>query len=387
LGLSWFQLKDHAKAKPEFEAVTRLNLAELRPAAHFYLAQCYFKEERSSRGIDQMLEAERSSTTLIEDVTVPEESKQMARQISESVRGVLKPLDKPSVFGNLSLLAGYDSNVLLIPNESTSDTTNSGKSTFKGSLAAGLGYATSPMKRWQWVPNLRLSGNKNSNSDSKTGEFMDGAVGLIVNRNPLSHFSWGLKTEASRLYQMRTDSAGSSKYEVFSNSIGAGVFGRKELTERWSLSGDLFAKSQKYDGEDSIADSLKRSGMAYTLRVIVADLKKSKYWNPYYTAKFDLADTKGTEFANHAYGAIAGNQFQYKAYTFGQSLDVTRTSYPDSSTKRSDMSYTLSLSANKKLTKNLALIALGDLSMNRSSQSASYTYDRWTLSVGATLGL
>lgn len=387
VGMSWFQLKDHVKAKPAFEAVAQSNLAELRPAAHFYLAQCYFKEERSSRGIDQLIEADRTSTALIEDTSMPEESKQMARQISEAVSGVLKPLDKPSFFANLSLLAGYDSNVLLIPNESTSDTTNSGKSTFKGSLAGGLGYATSPMKRWQWVPNLRISGNKNSNSQSKTGEFMEGAVGLIANHNPLSHFSWGFKTEASRLYQMRTDTAGSSKYEVFSNSIGGGAFVRRELSERWSLSGDLFGRSLKYDGEESIADSLKRSGMAYTVRVILADLKRSKYWNPFYTAKFDLANTKGTEFSNKAYGAILGNQFQYKSYTFGQSLDVTRTAYSESSTNRSDMSYTLSLSANKKLTQNLSLIALGDLAMNRSSQASTYSYDRWTFSVGATLGL
>jgi hypothetical protein len=69
-------------------------------------------------------------------------------------------------------------------------------------------------------------------------------------------------------------------------------------------------------------------------------------------------------------------------FDFSQVIEIDRTVYPDSSTDRKDTLYILSLLASKKIGPRWALLFSGDYSTNKSSDTATYGYSRYTVNAG-----
>jgi tetratricopeptide (TPR) repeat protein len=387
LGNCYFQLKKDEEASQYFAEVTELDLAELKPAAHFYLAQVYLRMERQAKGLDRLVQAKASARYLIEREELPESSKSMARQIDSAVDGIFKPMDKGQWFGSVAFLLGYDSNVLLLPNDSGSDTSSSGLGTMKATLSSGLGYATSSMRPNQWIPNIRFGTTRNTNNSTHTGEFIDSAIGVMYNRNPLSLTTWGLRSEAGALFQSEASTVGAFKYGKFSKGIGFGPNARKDFGKNWLGSADYYAKYTDYDFDDTLTDTQRRSGILHSLRLTMADQRKRMFWNPTYLGKLDFSDTKGTEFQNIAYGGTLLNAHSLRDWVLTESLDFTYTLYPDSTADRKDITWTLSIGGAKKLSKVIQFVSTIDYSKNNSSDDATFSYKRFSINAGLSFSL
>lgn len=382
LGLVQIQTEDWKKAEANLSETVKSDLDELKPAAYYYLSQVYFKLGAAADGFGSLMSAKSTAQKYIDRDDVAPESKKMAEQVKAAADATLAPFDKAQRFGTFSLLVGYDSNVLLIPSDSASSSSASGKSTMKSMVSAGYGYASSPLAKLQYVPSVRFNFNKNFNGESSTGEFADTTFSLYLTRDALAPFSYGLKSEATFVFQNQTDTSGSKKYHLYDNTILFAPYAKWDSSKTWTYAAEIGYRIAKYAGEDSVTQSLRRSGHGLLAKVSAQNKTNRRYFNPTYTLKAEFNSTEGTEYANTLYGVQLINTMRFGKVDFSQVLEIDKTGYGDSSTDRKDTLFVLSLLASKKIGPRWALLFSGDYSTNSSSDSSTYGYNRYTANVG-----
>ena len=382
LGLIQIQLQDWAKAEVNFNATIKSDLDELKPAAHYYLSQVYFKLGYPADGFGSLINAKRTAQKYIDREDVQDESKKMATQVKSAAETTLAPFDKTQTFGTFSFMTGYDSNVLLVPTAALSSTDVSGKSTLKSMLSAGYGYASSPLARFQYVPSVRFNLNKNFNSESSTGEFADTTFSLYLTKDVLAPVAWGLKTEGTLVFQNQTDTAGVKKYHLFDTAGVLAPYVKWDASKHWTYGGEVGYKVIKYTGEETVSTDLRRSGSGIVSKFTAQNKGGRRYFNPTLTLRYEMNSTDGSEFDNTVIGLQVINSLKLGAIDFSQVLGVDKTNYGNSSTGRSDTLLSLSLLASKKIGPRWALLASGDYSKNSSSDTETYSYNRYTVNAG-----
>lgn len=382
LGLVQVQTQEWGKAEANFAATVKSDLEELKPAAHYYLSQVYFKLGYPADGFGNLIDAKRSARKYVDREDVAPDSKKMAEQVGAAAEATLAPFDRAQTFGTFSLLLGYDSNVLLIPSDSANTASASGKSTLKSTVSAGYGYASSPLARVQYVPSVRFNFNKNFNGESSSGEFADTTFSLFLTKDALAPIAWGLKSEGTLVFQNQTDVAGAKKYRLYDDSILFAPYAKWDASKRWTYAAEIGYRIVSYAGEDSLAQTLRRSGHGVLAKVSAQNKAARRYFNPTYAVKLELNSTEGTEYANTLFGGQLINTMRLGAFDFSQVLEIDRTTYGDSSTDRADTLWVLSLLASKKIGPRWAMLVSGDYSTNRSSDSSTYGYDRFAFNAG-----
>ncbi len=382
LGLVQSQTQEWGRAEHSFKETLKGEVEELRPAAHYYLAQVYFKMGSPSAGFANLIEAKRKAQKYIDREDVQPESKKMAEQVRQASDATLAPFDRSQTFGNFSLLLGYDTNVLLMPSTDVADTAGSGKSTPKVLLSAGLGYASSPMRTIQYVPSVRFNLNKNFNGESKSGEFADTTFSLYLTKDALAPVAYGLKTESTFVFQNQVDTAGASKYSLYNTSILLAPYAKWEASKKWTLGTEVGYRILGFEGEETVAESLRRSGNGILLRISAQSKVSRKRWNPTYVLKAEFNQTDGTEYDSRVFGAQLINTMKIRKVDFSQVLELSRTTYATSSTDRGDTFALLALQASKQIGPRWALMATADYTKNMSSDETAYSYNRFTLNAG-----
>jgi tetratricopeptide (TPR) repeat protein len=382
LGLIEIQAEEWAKAEADFTATLKSDLDELKPASHYYLSQVDFKLGYPSDGFGNLIRAKRTAQAYIDREDVAPESKKMAEQVRAAAASTLAPFDKAQTFGTFSFLLGYDSNVLLIPSDSTNSSSASGQSTLKSTVSAGYGYASSPLAEIQYVPSVRFNFNKNFNGESSTGEFADTTFSLYLTKDVLAPLAWGMKTEGTVVFQNQTDTAGAKKYRLYDDTILFSPYAKWDASKHWTYAAEVGYRVVGYTGEDSVSESLRRSGHGLTAKISAQNKVMRKYFNPTYAVKLESNSTTGTEYANTLYGFQWINTMKLGKVEFSQVLEFDHTGYGDSSTDRKDNLLILSLLASKKIGPRWAILLSGDYSRNGSSDSATYGYNRYTVNAG-----
>jgi len=382
LGLVQVQTQDWGKAEDNFNETIKSDLDELKPAAHYYLSQVNFKLGYPSDGFGNLISAKNVSQKYIDREDVQPESKKMAEQVRAAAEATLAPFDRAQTFGTFSFLLGYDSNVLLLPADSATSTSATDKSSLKSVVSAGYGYASSPLKTIQYVPSVRFNFNKNFNDATSSGEFADTTLSLYLTRNALASVSYGLKSEGTLVFQNQTDSAGAKKYRLFDTSIQFSPYVKWDASKRWTYAGEIGYRMLNYTGEDTVAESQKRSGTGILARLSAQNKAQRRFFNPIYALKLEMNSTTGTEFDSTVLGVQLINMMKLGTVDFSQVFAIDRTTYGSSSTDRADTLYILSLLASKKVGPRWALLFSGDYSSNSSSDSTTYSYSRFTVNAG-----
>jgi tetratricopeptide (TPR) repeat protein len=382
LGLVEVQLEDWTKAEANLNEVLKSELEELKPAAHYYLSQVYFKLGYPSDGFGSLLSAKSSAQKYIDRQDVAPESKKMAEQVQAAAISTLAPFDKAQTFGTFSFLMGYDSNVLLLPSDSANSSSASGKSSLKSTVSAGYGYASSPLKVIQYVPSIRFNFNKNFNGESSSGEFADTTLSLYLTRDAMAAVSYGLKSEGTFVFQNQTDTAGAKKYHLYDSSIEFAPYVKWDASKQWTYAAEIGYRIVKYTGEDTVSESLRRSGNGILAKISAQNKASRRFFNPTYSVKLETTSTTGTEYDNTLYGIQVINTMKLGKFEFTQVLEYDHTGYGSSTTGRKDGLLVLSLLASKKIGPRWALLFSGDYSTNSSSDSATYSYNRYTFNAG-----
>ena len=385
LGMIATHKMDWDKAEKAFKSVIASEIEEIKPAAHFYLAQSYFKSGSTSSGFGQLRLAKSKAEKVIAQENASNEIKQMSEQIKTAADAALKPFDKTQKFGNFNLLTGYDTNVLLVPSNIPGNANVSGKETLKTLLSLGYGIATSPVKEFQFVPSVKFNLNKNWNRESATGEFSDVTASLYVSRYALSSLVFGLKTENIAIFQNDYNSTtGKSKYRLYNTSLGIGPYTRWEVSRKWTINADFLFRKLDFNNEADLQQTLRRTGTAYGFKVSGMQKTNKKYFNPVYTVRAEFGKTEGTEFDSNAFGFGISNIMKLSKIDLVQNIDFTKTKFPNSTADRSDNLIVLGLVATKKIGPRWSVMATADYTKNTSTDEQSYTYDRMTTNAGVS---
>lgn len=382
LGLIRSQNQDWTGAEDSFKKTLSGDVEELKPATHYYLSQVSFKMGYAADGFGHLIDAKKSAKKFIDREDVQPESKKMAEQVYAAAAATLAPFDRSQFFMSFSFMTGYDSNVLLLPAESTSSTSASGKSSMKSLLAMGMGYATSPLATFQYVPSVRFNLNKNFNGESYSGEFADTTASLYITKDSLAPVSYGVRIEGNMVFQTQSDTAGAKKYHLYDRAFLLSPYAKWDATKVWSLGAEVGYRSTKFTGEESLSESTKRSGSTVVTKVSAQNKTQRKYFNPTYSLKVESTSTTGTEYDSTVFGVQLLNVMRLETFDFTQVLSLDKTGYGNSTTDRSDTLATLSLQASKKIGPRWALIGSGDYSKNTSSDASSYSYNKYSVNAG-----
>lgn len=385
LGMISMQTEKWDAAEARFREVLDGRTEDMKPAAQLYIAQTYFKRGEGSTGFNYLIDARRAAKAVIARDDLGEESKAMSKQVLAAADKTLGPFDKAAWFGSFSVNLGYDSNIVLAPSDVTGSSDITGKSTFKSTLALGVGYASSPLNMYQFVPSLKFNVNRNFNNDSRSYEFADTTLSVYMNRNALASNTWGAHAEYTTIFQNDYDTAAQkSLFRLYNTTITLAPYLKNELSKRLNLSSELGAKFNNYNGDDTVSDTLKRSGVAPYLRFSLTHKAPSNFWKPIYSARIERNKTKGTEYRSTLLGLSVANGFQWKDLDWSQTLDLSKTDYPDSSTTRADKMLYISAAVSKKLTPKVSALFSLDFTQNWSSDASSYEYNRYNLTTGVT---
>ncbi len=380
LGSMAFQAGNWSDAEEHFDEVLSSSAQDLYPVSNFYLGQAYIKMKQTSRATYQFLAAKNSSEDILGDQDSGKESKAIAEKINSATTKVLTPLDKSRFFGSASFLAGYDTNILMIPEESSSA---SGKSTGKSVIQGGIGYMSSPLRTYQFVPNLRTSINYNLNKDTQAGEYLSNFFNLYVTRMPLAPLHFGIKVQGSYLLQ-NSDTTKRFGLTPYSMGGGGGGFIKYELIDKLKMKVEAGYNIDKIPGDNIATDANKRSGSKIDTSVTFNYNQGSRFLNPALRVGYTIQTTKGTEYdSNNLSVGFIDNMNLTAKLTSMLGVDLGFINYPNrASGKRSDQSLTGRGSLTYKLTKNWN--ALGEFSYNKNSSNfpTQYNYKRYVFSVG-----
>lgn len=389
LGMIAFQNAKWEEAETYFKEVPSSTADDLKPAAHFYLGQVYTKLRFTSGSMQHLITARDTSKKILEDPTSRAEAKAMAKQIYDSADSTLKPMDKNQFFGNIGLLSGWDSNILTLPS-TVSSTSATGKRTLKMTGLGAVGYMTSPLKPFQFVPSYRTSYNYNFNRNSRSAEYFAQTLALYINRTPLGRLGYGLKNEGTLTFQRTVDpTTDSSELKILSLNFSIGPYVRYELKPKINIGGEINIEPQHYYTDDQQTVNTKLSANQIITKTFIQYDQGEKYFNPLFTVGAFFNDTDGKDYRAKGLSLSLSNTIYIKDHTrIIPSIDFTYTTYSERTTEtRRDQNLVLGLSGVRKLSKKLSGVADFRFTRNSSNIVDTYQYNRFVAQLGVSYAL
>jgi hypothetical protein len=345
-------------------------------------------EEDIYAAIRELRFAKELAGALIDSTKTDPETVDTATEVYGASSNLLANYDRAGAFGMLTLMAGYDTNVLAVPSSQIAVQTT-GADSVTTALQAGFGYSSSPAADYQYVPSYRLSFNFNLNEATKLGDFLVHDFSLYVTRKALARTSFGLRTEAIVTFQNQTDASNNSAFKPYSYSFPIGPFFKAPLPlgdGSWSVGGELVASYHHDYGDDTASSDQKRTGTDFTARLSVTSDAKSRFWNPTFTLSGVMALTSGTEYDATTAGAELRDQIKITdSIDSYVSAGVTLTTYPSRLTgRRTDQLALLGASLVDRISPSWSLLGTLQVYRNLSNLDATYGYSRLAVSAGAT---
>ncbi len=389
LGTIAIRSQKYREAAAYFKKVTASDAKALRPAAALYLARIHLMRSREQdipAAIRELRLARDLSSALIDSPGTAPATVDTSTETYAAAVSLLSTYDNSGFFGLLTILAGYDSNVLAVPtSQATLQTTGAGSMTT--ALQAGVGYSSSPVRTIQFVSSYRGSFNYNLNGDTKLGDFLVHDFSLTMTKDALAQTSYGLRLEGVYTFQnqVATDS-GSSAFKPYSYQLPIGPFFKTPIGAVWSMGAELSLMPHHEFGDSASADEQKRSGMDITTRLSLSESSPGVYWNPTFTLSGGMSATDGTEYDATFYGGEFRNLLHLtdRIDAFA-SAGLISTSYGNRALgTRSDKLILLGASLVDRISPNWSLLGTLQLFDNLSNETDLYAYTRFAFSAGAT---
>lgn len=383
LGMLTFQRGNFSSAATHFEGALHGEAADIRPVVHFYLAQAHVKTGYPTGATHHLIAARDSARTIVEGENFLPESKKIAQQILEGSQKALAPFDKGQWFANLTLLSGFDNNVMFLPSSLATSTDISKKQSIKSTLMWSGGYASSPLRRWQWVPSLRGNLTRNFNEDARGFEFVSNTASLYLNHQPLSKTTYGFKGDFTLLFK-NNYSATEPKtvYQAYNHVISVGPYVRREIFKKTLGGVELFYQPQKFYQDGTGNDT--RTGNDFLGRVFIQNDEGRKFFNPQASFRYDLNRTQGKNFRSSTVGFTVGNLMHvWQKLDLSLAIDYSLISFKERTPEtRNDQLLVVSLTSTYKLSSHWILMISADTTQNQSNLADTYRFSRFSGQAG-----
>lgn len=385
LGNIAIQQKDFGEAGTHFSEVAASDLTELKPPSEFFLAQVAFKRRKAGLAVAHMRRARELSQAVLDDPASTDESRSVAKKLLEAADKAMASLDKSSLFGNVSLITAYDTNVLSVPTSQSTSTESTGNGSLKETVMAAVGYATSPMSKVQLIPSYRLSYNYNFNKDTRTGSFLTQTASMLANVDALAAMSWGAKVDGTLTFQNQPESTtGNSLYKPYALSGAIGPFVKWDLESMLTLTADLTWQPQKNYLDTSVAESSRRSGNEGVARVGARWDRAEGFLNPGVTVTYDLNRSNGTEYRSKTVGVTFNDSIYVgEDLTLTPTLSFSSVRFAErASGERQDKLWVADLSGAYKISSVFSALGGVQTMRNISNVPETYEFNRTQVSGG-----
>ncbi len=373
LGKIDFEDKKFGPAKDHFLWVTKSRVEDLKPVTLVYLGQIAASGGKSGLAAKYLVQARGLAAEQLKDERRSPESRELASQVVSSVDQSLAGLARGGVFGAISLVSGFDSNVLLSPAGGTNPDGSSNLGSWVETLMPEVGYGTSPLKAWQTTAQYRGAFNYNFNSGTKTGNYAVNQLGVSVGRGISSPWSVGGKLELVSIFQNT-----GSEYENYSLQANIGPTFRTGVSKEWVAGGELLFSPHNNYRDSQFSYALRRTGLDEGTRLYLRQESRDKYWNPEISLNQSFSHTVGDEFRYMGFGLEASDRLLLTdQWTLGATLGGRYLAYSSRPIKkRFDTQAYLSLSGTYAWTRDVRLGSSVFYFANLSNIDDVYDYNR-----------
>ncbi len=376
VGLASLSAANWEKAANAFKLVGTSTRTELHPAGAFYLGQSYSQMGFPAGAIDAFQKSVKVSESLEKSPLSTPAILKLASEMKASASAALKPYDDAKVFANLSVLAGYDSNLLAVPNSIASDP--SGKASAQTVLLGGAGYMSSPMNELQYVPSYRFFYNNNFSSEADLTEFLNQSGSFSINRNALGVFSQGIRFDGN--WTFRNDSETLANYSTRgSMTVSASYF----VSPGVRVGIEAFGGLQSFPS-DPEEDDLKRSGSLWGAKLTGRRVRGTRWVNPALDLGYSQENTSGTEYRSQTLSLGTSNRIIWNnSIDITPSIDLAWVRFTERiQGERSDLLLSAQVNAQWRFGKNWAALMTLGFAKNTSNLDESFSYQRTTGNAG-----
>lgn len=367
LGLEEFQDGQYPQAEDSFRVVARERDPDLSAIGYYYLGIIQLKLGNGGLGLGDLIEAKNAAER------APPESTS-THEMGKAAEKLVAPFDKGQWFASATVIPQFDSNVAISPVSGFGAT---GVYALKTNYTAGGGYLTSPIRLFQFVGSLRAAGNFNFLNATSSYNFHNFTGSVYLTHKPMGRFSFGIKGDTTMTFQCMTSDDG-----LGCTNRPFAIVGDPGLYLRWQPNGifqvqwDLGARISHFFSSSDF------SGLSPYTRAVFRVRTPTAFFNPGWTI--------GTEFnyaATDIWRYIAPSFELNNSIRLGASdtlvLSGTLSGYRYAWWSRIDGNIVLRVANVWNITPHWSLLADLSYTVNTSSESASYSYNRYTLGIGA----
>lgn len=382
LGALYFDKKSWVKAQSYLEEVLHTPLTEIRGQSNLYLGQLFIEQASYNKAIRHLIAAREVGSEL----SVASDARQVAlgNQIIQATDSLVGNFNKSSVTGQIGMITGYDSNVLLNPTSNADPASQ--RASLKETLFFSLGYTSSPTKPTQLQALYQGSGNYNFNEVTRPGQFVINDLSGSWIFGPQNDTRFGVRFGAQHILRYGAD--GSSTAGRFGNYAFTGTVGpflKSESSNGVVLGAELLFQPQNYFQDSDSPEDYRKSGYGGIARFTrQGNSTFLGLRNPTLAATFDLRQTKGTEFRSKAVGIdYTGSWLLSQRFSVAPVAGMSYTAYQvRTDGYRGDWFLNGQLNSQFRFTRNLSLTAALQVAKNFSSVVETYEYFRYAMSTG-----
>lgn len=386
LGVMEFNAKSWRTARHHLTASLTYNDGKpMEPVTRFYLANTYAQLGKNDQAILNYHTAEK--VVELREKDKGQGADQMAIGIKKNAIKELKALDKSSKYVSLTLMQQFDSNVQTNPSEVENAVAASSQRSGKSVLSASGGYSTSPTRDFQISPSFNFFTNYNYHWLARDFNFMSYTPAMLIAYKPYSRLSTAIKTEG--IFSMKNNldpdqSRQDLKYRPFSLTANVGPVVKYELTPRISLAAESYWRPKRFYLDPATGDS-RRSGGGVFGRLSSEFVSGYAWWNPTAYISFEWDHPSGKTFRAYTWGGGLGDSWAMtEKLTMNLNFDMFMADYYQGLPKRDDSQLAFRLAGSYGINEHWTAVADASYTVNDSSISTSFKYNRFVTSAGAT---
>ncbi len=375
---------DLEAARESFHGALSADNLDIHPLAQLQLSQIDAINRNSDSALRGFVRARGLAGERLMYRGSSSSAKDLALQVQKAAGKELATIQEAALLVNAGLMTGYDSNVLSVPNGSSSGGAVPAASSMVSTLNYGVVYATSPAESIQILPSYRGNFNYNFNNDTRNAQFLLNDLRVNITKDALEPTSYGLKVGAIMGFQYQVDpETNNGRLGAYSLMGSIGPYIRTPFNDSWTFVGELYFQPKKMYLDDSFSVTLRESGWEQYARAMLVRTSARMYWNPGVAVSGAWTQTSGEEFRGRRVALDFGNTFNFSpSLKAGMTLGVNFAFYPDRlNGKRQDQSLTFTTTAGYRVTDEFNLLTQITAMGNFSNVSA-YRYNRLIASIG-----
>lgn len=384
LGLMDFEKQDFKAAMHHFSAALDYKDAEaMKTMSQYYLSLAYSRQGK----VDAAVRGYHKTAITVPDVK-NDALQKAARDLRRNALNELKSFDHHQWMASVTLLGQWDGNVQTNPSDTYNPLASSMQRSWKNAVNLTMGYATSPVRMFQFMPSYRMYTNYNYNTQARDFNFFTHSAGFYLLYKPYNPISVGIKSDAT--YTMKNNIPTGASYNKidfrsFSLVADIGLVGRWAFSPRTMFVIEAVGRPKRYY-TDPATGVTRRTGSGSLVKVMYDHVSGNRWWNPNGTVSFEWDNTEGKNYMMHAFGASVGDTVDViNKLTATQSFEYLGTSFfKTTNPQRSDEYFAMRTMFAYSFTSSLSAMTDFMYVINDSTIPSIYKYRRILSSVGLT---